>query len=306
MRAYVGVTDSDWFEFLRNRPDLDEVNFWQPSGRTRFRALDPGGLFLFKLHSPQNYIVGGGFFAHFSLLPHRLAWEFFEEKNGAATFEQMDRRIAKYRRTETRSPNRIVGCILLSSPFFFEEDEWIPVTPDWAPNIVRGKGYDLTRGVGANLWSEVRLRLHGRGIAEGADHAEESLYGDPLLVRPRLGQGTFRALVTDTYQRRCAVSGEKALPTLDAAHIRSVKSGGRHQVQNGLLLRSDIHRLFDAGYVTVTPDYRFRVSKLLKEEFDNGEPYYPFADREIWLPRPPEDRPEREYLEWHADSVFRP
>jgi putative restriction endonuclease len=91
------------------------------------------------------------------------------------------------------------------------------------------------------------------------------MLGDPILVQPRLGQGTFRTLIADTYQRRCAVTGERALPALDAAHIRSVQSGGRHLVNNGLLLRSDVHRLFDAGYVTVTPDdHRFRVSSRLK------------------------------------------
>jgi len=52
MKLYVGVTDNDWFRFLRDRPHLDEVNFWQPSGSSRFRALDPGGLFLFELHAP--------------------------------------------------------------------------------------------------------------------------------------------------------------------------------------------------------------------------------------------------------------
>jgi putative restriction endonuclease len=39
-------------------------------------------------------------------------------------------------------------------------------------------------------------------------------------VQPRLGQGAFRLLVTDAYQRRCAVTGERTLPVLDAAHIR--------------------------------------------------------------------------------------
>lgn len=44
-------------------------------------------------------------------------------------------------------------------------------------------------------------------------------YGTPILMKPRLGQGAFRVLVTDAYERRCAVSGEKTLPILDAAHI---------------------------------------------------------------------------------------
>ena len=54
---------------------------------------------------------------------------------------------------------------------------------------------------------------------------------------------------------------EKALPALDAAHIRPFSEAPENYVQNGMLLRSDVHRLFDAGYVTVTPDYRFEVSQ---------------------------------------------
>jgi putative restriction endonuclease len=48
------VTDFDWYQFLAGRPDIDEVNFWQPSGAVGFKALEPGGLFLFKLHSPRD------------------------------------------------------------------------------------------------------------------------------------------------------------------------------------------------------------------------------------------------------------
>lgn len=76
-------------------------------------------------------------------------------------------------------------------------------------------------------------------------------------------------------------------------------------IDNGLLLRSDIHTLFDRGYISVTPKHRILVSRKLKEEFDNGEPYYPLAGREIWLPRGADERPRAEFLEWHADEVFR-
>jgi putative restriction endonuclease len=72
MNLYVGVTDNDWFRFLRDRPDLDEVNFWQPSGGREFRRLAVGEPFLFKLHSPQNFIAGGAFFVHFSIYPSSL------------------------------------------------------------------------------------------------------------------------------------------------------------------------------------------------------------------------------------------
>lgn len=85
MQAYVGVTDEEWFKPLASRPGLEEANFWQPSGSRGFKALQPGEPFLFKLHSPNNFIVGGGFFAHSTLLPVSLAWESFGIANGAAT-----------------------------------------------------------------------------------------------------------------------------------------------------------------------------------------------------------------------------
>ena len=44
-------------------------------------------------------------------------------------------------------------------------------------------------------------------------------------------------------------------------------------VRNWLLLRSDIHKLFDAGYVTVTPDYEFEVRDHIHTAFDDGENY---------------------------------
>jgi putative restriction endonuclease len=70
----IAVTDGDWFDMLRQQPNLTEVNFWAPSA-AKFRALQPGELFLFKLHVPRNVIVGGGIFAYANALPCSLAWE---------------------------------------------------------------------------------------------------------------------------------------------------------------------------------------------------------------------------------------
>jgi hypothetical protein len=88
----VAVTDYDWFQALRVREDWPEVNFWAP-GAANFRAREPGELFLFKLHSPRNFIVGGGVFAHSMTLPCSLAWEAFGQANGATDLAQMRARI---------------------------------------------------------------------------------------------------------------------------------------------------------------------------------------------------------------------
>ena len=61
----------------------------------------------------------------------------------------------------------------------------------------------------------------------------------------------------------------------------------------------------DAGYVTVTPDYRFRVSHDLAGDFHNGREYERFAGRAITVPRAPLDQPNAELLDWHAAEVFR-
>lgn len=282
----------------------DEVNFWQPSAATEFRALTPGQPLLFKLHSPDNYIVGGGFFAHFSRIPVSLAWSAFGERNGAPSFDEMRRRIAKYRGNPVDpKDDYVIGCIILQEPFFLDRPNWFPVPADFSRNIVRFKGYDLTTGAGRTLWSDV-LAARNLGVRQIADLEAGPMFGDPAMVRRRLHQGAFRVLITDTYQRHCAVTGEKTLPVLDAAHIRPVTESGLHSINNGLLLRSDVHTLFDRGYVTVTPDYQFRVSRRLREDWSNGRAYYELDGRQIWLPKNDSDRPSRTELEWHSDSVF--
>jgi len=78
MNIYVGVTDENWYEQLKKEA-VDEVNFWNP-GASPFRGLNENELFLFKLHYPHNYIVGGGYFVRYTQLPPFLAWGGFWEK----------------------------------------------------------------------------------------------------------------------------------------------------------------------------------------------------------------------------------
>jgi putative restriction endonuclease len=304
MKAFVGITDFDWFTFLSSLPEIDEINFWQPSGHQLFQTLEPGEPFLFKLHSPHNFIVGGGFFAHSSLLPASLAWDAFGIKNGANSLAEVRRRIEKYRRmVHATTEDYQIGCILLEQPFFFPNEKWIPVPANWSPSIQRGKSYDITNGLGKQLWDDVRIRLQANESIKAAE--ESARYGAPVLVKPRLGQGSFRIIVTDVYNRRCAVTQERTLPALEAAHIKPFSNSGPHNINNGILFRSDIHKLFDTGYVTVTPDYRFEVSRRIKEEFENGKDYYALDGRSLNIPQSGELKPAHEFIVWHNEKVFK-
>jgi putative restriction endonuclease len=304
MQAFIGVTDFDWYSYLAASQSLDEVNFWQPSASTHFRALQPGEPFLFKLHSPRNYIVGGGFFAYNTISPVSLAWEAFGVKNGAYTLKEMRGRIEKYRKsTPSHTEDYEIGCILLEQPFFFRKDEWIPAPADWSPNIVRGKGYDTTTGEGKRVWDAVLLSLRAMRVPMIEEQIRR--YGSPVLVTPRLGQGSFRIMVTDAYSRRCAVTNERTLPALDAVHIKPYVENGPHAVRNGVLFRSDIHKLFDTGYVTIADDYHFEVSRKIREEFENGRDYYALNGRKILLPSDATYWPEKNYIHWHNENVFK-
>jgi putative restriction endonuclease len=301
MRFWVGVTDKKWFDFLRVRAP-DEVNFWQPTPRRLATFLEPGAPFLFKLHAPDNFVVGGGFFVRFSALPARLAWEAFREKNGVEDYAGLRKRVEEYRGPVVGDPD--IGCNVLNGPFFFERKDWIPIPDTWASNIVRGRTFDTEENDGLRLWNAVSDRFRTR--PELSSMVEDpARFGAEYLTRARLGQGAFRVLVTDAYARRCAVTGERTLPVLEAAHIRPYAMNGPHMISNGLLLRSDLHTLFDAGYLTVTPALRVRVSPRIKTEFENGREYYQYDDRElVSYPQLEYDRPSKEFLQWHNDVPF--
>lgn len=311
MKYYLGVTDWHWYNYLsQNSPE--DVNFWQPGGRTAFRVLETGGPFLFKLKSPHNAIGGIGFFMAQSQIPLSLAWDTFQNRNGFATLELFRTAMQRIRRDTDRNPT--IGCIALTNPIFFEKEDWIQLPTNWSNSIVVGKSYDTQRAeIDAVLWKQVQATVNKYLSGVPAEHvnafsvAEAApQYGTAVLQKVRIGQGAFRLSVTDAYSKRCAITGEKTLPVLEAAHIKPYAEAGPNTVTNGLLLRSDMHKLFDNGYLTVTPELRIEVSKRIREEFDNGKEYYQYHGKELLiLPDLQSRRPSSLYLDYHNTTIFR-
>ena len=304
LKIWTGVTDNSWYRNLSAQAPLDEVNFWHPRGRPPFTTLPEGTPFLFKLKSPNHHIAGGGFFVKYESLPLDLAWEAFGTKNGASSYREFEGLINAARgRDADRS--RDIGCSILGEPFFFERKDWIPLSAEFAANIVSGKSFDTNEPDGARIWDAVQTLLLATPRAESVVAERASRYGAPSLFRPRRGQGAFRALVTNAYDRRCAITGESTLPVLEAAHIKPFSAEGFHNTFNGLLLRSDFHKLFDAGLVTVTPDYRVLVSSRIKEQWFNGKAYNRLNGAQLAsLPQAAGDRPRADLLSWHNENVY--
>ena len=310
MMYWVGTTDTRWFEFLSRRP-RDEVNFWQPSARPAFENAPSGMPFLFKVKRPYNHIAGAGYFIMRSVLPLSLAWEIFGEKNGAASLADLRELMGPLAGRNAALSQ--ITCQVIANPIFFAQKDWLPDPPGWSSNIVRGKMYRTEESDGARIWAHVRPLL-----APGLENQGEALdpsgmtvgepaarYGESVLMRPRLGQGSFRVVVTEAYQRKCAFTGESTLLALEAAHIVPYAEEGAHDVRNGLLLRADFHRLFDAGLVSVTPDLTIRVSPRIREAWFNGKAYYRMDGQPLSVtPARPEMRPDPDRLHWHLTNRF--
>lgn len=307
MNGTVAITDPRWYYELRESK-FDEVNFWKPSARQAFRAPDFSPFF-FKLPKPDYAICGFGFFAQYTPLPIWLAWDTFGPANGCPSLVELESRIREHRERFQYEPDdrdSQIGCIQIVNPVFFPEERWVQQPRDWPLHGQRPKAYDLDTGEGQRIWNEC-LGLAGelsppRVLARMKDDADR--YGEPVLVRPRLGQRTFQIAVTEAYGRACALTGEHSLPALEAAHIKPFSLGGPHALSNGLLLRADLHRLFDKGYLTVTPELTVKVSPKLRDEYQNGHTYYPYAGRPLRRPVIPNAMPDPDLLAWHNSVVF--
>jgi putative restriction endonuclease len=278
-----------------------------PGGGSAFRALQPGEPFFFKSHYPHNKIVGGGFFSGFVPMRVSEAWELLGPGNGAASLAEMRAQISRYRPIAP-GENPEIGCVLIRDPRFFPEDAAVVPPPGFARSIMQGKRYDLADPAVAPYFAELLQLLLGTpadlDLAQPW-HRPGPVFGDPRLAPYRLGQQAFKAVVADAYRRQCAITGTHIPPVLQAAHVRPVTDGGEHRLDNGLLLRSDVHTMFDQGYLGVDPRYRLMVSPRLRAEFGNGDQFYAKAGEVIDLPARRADRPHCEFLEWHLGEVFK-
>lgn len=117
-------------------------------------------------------------------------------------------------------------------------------------------------------------------------------------VEQRVGQPEFRAELMLAYGNRCAVSGCETPEALQAAHIRPVKSSGSHSVSNGILLRADLHNLFDRGLLTISNRYVIRIDPEVRRDTT----YRKFHGKKLQvLPEVTTKRPSRTLLQKHYE-----
>lgn len=148
-------------------------------------------------------------------------------------------------------------------------------------------------------------------IADALEHAEKAeAQRQPIdtevdartrtmsAIVQRRGQGPFRERLLDAYGRRCAITACAAVEALEAAHIVPYAGEPTNRVDNGLLLRSDIHTLFDLGLLWVDVDtMTVRVARALRADYGQ------YHGQALTLPARTTDRPHLEHLRSHGKTA---
>ncbi len=302
---YIGITEQEWYENLKDT-DFNEINFWKLAGNFNFKALDQGDMFLFKLHSPNNYIVGGGFFELYDILPSFTVWDIFKEKNGVKSLMELEQKAAVYSSLAV-SDNKLknLGCIVLSKPFFLQESDWIPIPEDWNINIGHGKLYNTFKGMGKELFMQLEEKINMMEDKGTKKSKIPSGFSVKNKNNPPEGEGAFKIRITESYHKSCAITGYKVLPALEAGYIKPLNSGGTNNLDNGIFLRKDLYTLFNMGYITIDDNYEIHISCRLKEDFSGGNAYYKYNGKTLRvLPDKFFELPNKSNLRWHMENVF--
>jgi len=127
------------------------------------------------------------------------------------------------------------------------------------------------------------------------EDARQRIFG---AIARRQGQPKFRLALLKSYQGRCAITGCAVEQVLEAAHIHPYRGSETNVASNGLLLRADIHTLFDLGLIRVDhATFQVAVSSLLQ-----GTEYAELASRRLALPAEASDHPSREAFRWHSSQ----
>lgn len=128
------------------------------------------------------------------------------------------------------------------------------------------------------------------------------------IIKQRVNQNFFRSTILSSYNLKCCITGLSIPDFLVASHIKPWKADelNRLNPHNGLCLNSIHDKAFDKGFITVTPDYKIKVSKYFDDfKKDKAVPdfFLKYENQSIILP----DRffPSKEFLDWHHTNLFK-
>lgn len=311
---YVGITDTSWFNLLKEDYKNGEigkrVNFWTP-GTREFKAIEPGELFLFKLHNKKSTgekgeIVGGGYFAYYEQMSIPDAWEKYGRGNGRESLQKMQESLKGMQQKNNMQTGVEIGCIILENVFFL--NKWIDEPADWGKSIVSGKRYTTDTEIGVELFNCISdaIVASSKTDAEIVEEIETEvdeldLQGEERIavVKTRVNQSVFRDRLLKKYKTCCLCKVENP-SLLIASHIKpwaASEPDEKLNPENGFLLCPNHDALFDGGYITFADDGQIIISDRLSAmdcTFTNVQPTMKINLLEK----------NKEFLKYHRKNIF--
>lgn len=299
MTFAIANTDLDWFDTLKRESLGEVVNFWTPTP-WNISGLQRGDPLYFMLKSPVRKIGGYGLFFEYRNMKASEAWRRYGLSNGVYDFEELVERTQAYaeKNSQTFTPNRDpdIGCIILSDPVVFDDDDFFKPEDygfEFAKQVVKIKYFEA--GEIPHYQSSINVAADYELIDVKEGRKKHS------YIKDRVGQPAFRRAVLRAYKNRCAVTKSKVVEVLQAAHIQPYVDARSNHVKNGICLRADLHRLFDEGMIAINDDFSIEVCTRLKK----ASPAYGELDgRKIRLPIGEEERPSQVALKFHRSNIF--
>jgi putative restriction endonuclease len=304
MTVCVYPTDGNWISILHENQVENNVNFWR--GDTRAIHLMPGTCFYFKIRGSMR-IAGRGYFREEKTMLISDAWKLFGLGNGVTSKEQLEERAREVLKIEGDE----ISCLIFDGVEILEEEDRPEIsTRDFPKSIMGRKDFeeheiqyimdvfdsssvDPLLAVGEGL-ANANREFDPKDIASSRKSVLSS-------ISVRAGQSKFRTELLIAYNGKCCITGEQEVDVLEAAHIHPYLGEDTNDLQNGIIVRSDWHTIFDLGHWTVGDDFDIIISRHVK-----SRNYREYAGKQIFLPSEAKLRPSKRALKFHREQIFKP
>ncbi|SAK87224.1 HNH endonuclease [Caballeronia ptereochthonis] len=158
---------------------------------------------------------------------------------------------------------------------------------------LRSPGFDQSPA-NAPLIDRVEQAIETATAFDPSNLEDARRWIDAAIVM-RQGQPAFRKKLLEAYERRCALTDCRVEAVLEAAHICRYMGKETNVVPNGLLLRADLHTLYDRALIAIDPaSHEVSIAPALKDS-----EYASLAGRLLRLPKDAKQRPSSEALQTH-------
>jgi len=289
----IAPTDLHWFRQLRNEGfNQSVVNFWTPTP-WNVKGLKKGDPLFFMLKAPIRRIGGFGKFVNYKNMSATDAWNEYGINNGVKTLDSLQARMKFYKSKQRvlNTQENHIGCILLDQLELFDDDEFKEpenmLGVSFPTQVVKLKYFAST------IQQNKIVKLKTPEIPstfQAQKNSQKKITN--VKITERKGQTKFRKDILNIYQYKCAISGVNEENALEAAHIEDYVNEKSNHIQNGLCLRSDIHKLFDRHLIGIDRNYKIHISSKIEDK-----EYRKFEGKIITVPKDEKFFPLKKLLE---------